>query len=186
MKDKGLRHKDVWTGEYRRINFEINKFYFSNGKEQWTFYLILRLSLLPPKIKDRFWLKPYKYGAGKKRNHIGYHYSQEPLINNIEWHYGCTWYSKIAGFDGGEKVVKIGCDYGHYWDDEYIYDEQIVLNDVKVAIDSLHKLIPNIRYWCSYCGKKGLRGYHKIREDSFYCKKCFKEHKKQKDTPNET
>jgi len=135
-----------WAGIYRGVNFEINNWPNGyDGKENWTYYLILCLSRIPEENKpNSYWLK-----GKKQRSFINYDYYKHPVINNIEFHCGITWYSKERGFDGDEKVIKIGCDYSHYWDEGHYYDLQTVQYDVKNTIDKFLEFVPDYKYWCS-------------------------------------
>lgn len=176
-----MKKKTVWSGSYRGIGFEIQQFdaILDVHASSWTFYLYICLDQLPDSIKKRFWLRPKKSGLPSGRKF--YREYDEPLISGIEFHGGCTWYSKESGFDGFAKVVKIGCDYQHVWDEGQIFSAEGIELEAKKAIDSLHKLIPNIKAWCSWTGKYfdenemiRLEGYHgniskegaRLREES--------------------
>lgn len=145
--------RKVWRGAYRDICWEINKMPsdgisdFHNGR--WTFYLWIYLDQIPEEFHDELWLTPYEVDD---KGRAFYRYDT-PLIDSIEWHCGCTWYSKEHGHDGSYRVVKIGCDYQHAWDVGQFYNEQIVYQDVRIAIDSLHRAAPGIKARCGYCGR---------------------------------
>jgi len=66
---------------------------------------------------------------------------------------GCTWYSKERGFDGEERVIKIGCDYAHAWDKDKEYTLDIVLDDVVSSIESFLSFVPDYKYKCCGNGK---------------------------------
>ena len=160
-----------WNGEYKGIPFEINTFLLDKT-DQWTFYLFIRESQFSKKIFERFWLPPSRQKNYPQR--IFYLTMDEPLINDICWHGGCTWYQKVAGFDGSKRIIKIGCDYGHSFDRNKRYYVDDIYADVKAAIDSLHRLVQGINYWCCKCGHWGRKGY--VSEgDAFVCGKCAKE-----------
>jgi hypothetical protein len=140
-----------WFGEYRGVSFEINN-WINNGQEAWTFYLILHIDRIPLENKpNSFWLKGKK--KGKIRGHIYYDYYKHGVICNLEWHGGCTWYSKERGFDGDKKVIKIGCDYSHYWDDGHSYYLESIQDDVRRCIDSFLLSVPKYKYCCVGNGK---------------------------------
>jgi hypothetical protein len=146
---KEIREKRVWNMEYRGIQIEAQKFSIGEYKpECWTFYLYIALDCLPESVREKFWLKPIRYEKWR----IHYDYWAEPLISDLEWHSGCTWYSKECGFDDSPRSIKIGCDYQHYWDEGHSYDESIVLGDAKACVDSLHELIPDIKIRCPWNG----------------------------------
>lgn len=139
-----------WTGIYRGVSFEIKNWLSEwDGKENWTYYLILYLNRIPAENKpNSYWLR-----GNKIRSWIHYNYNKHRVFNNIDFHGGITWYSKERGFDGDEKVIKIGCDYLHYWDENHHYYLETVYCDVKNTIDKFLKFVPNYKYWCCGNGK---------------------------------
>jgi hypothetical protein len=144
-----------WTGTYKGVAFEINNFQFEpnkfepQGKDCWAHYIILHLNRIPEKYNpESFWLK------GKmNRNMAHYDYYAHEIIGKIEFHGGCTWYSKEHGFDGEEKIIKIGCDYQHSWDEGKRYDLEYVKRQVEETVDSFLNFIPDYKYWCCGNGK---------------------------------
>lgn len=160
-----MRKKTTWNGEYKGIGFEIQNFTIGD-KDAWTFYLYLPLDALPEDIRERFWLKPKK---NKTSFRVHYNYSAEPLISDLEWHCGCTYYEKI-GIDGAPRGVKIGCDYQHYWDEGHEYDEGIVEMDAKEAINSLLRLVPNMLKRCTWNGRYVPENQGEMHGDCFYSK----------------
>jgi hypothetical protein len=137
------RETIIWTGIHRGVRYEINNYKRGNN-DCWTFYLIIYLSRIPLENKpNRLWLKGKKNGSM-----IIYNYYKNSLISNLAWHCGCTWYSKEAGFDGEQKVIKIGCDYQHYWDKGHYYYLETVCKDVENCIDSFLIAVPDYKYWC--------------------------------------
>lgn len=89
----------------------------------------------------------------KERNWIYYNYYDHEIISSIDFHSGITWYSKELGFDGENKVIKIGCDYMHLWDEGKIYYVEEVERDAKTAIESFRKLVKDYKYRCIGNGK---------------------------------
>jgi len=142
---------NIWRGTYRGVPFEVNNFSLG-GDPKWTFYLHIYLDQMPEDIRERFWLEPDP-PMEEFKNRVFYPYNYEPLINDLAWHHGCTFYEKIMGFDGARRVVKIGCDYNHLWDQERTYTLEAVSSDARRCIDSLYELIPNIKKWCRWCGE---------------------------------
>jgi len=136
-----LKQCKKWFGIYKGVAFEINNFELGE-RDAWTHYIVLNIDKqLTKEWVDKFWLK------GELRdNRIIYDYYIEP-INSLEFHGGCTWYSKDAGFDGEPRVVKIGCDYQHYWDEGGTYDVDYVYSQVKKTIDSLYELVGDVKFW---------------------------------------
>ena len=142
-----MKKKTTWNGEYKDIPFEIQNFSLGdiNG---WTFYIYLREKQLDSDFFESIWLdgKPMEFAP----RHISYDYYNSP-IGNLDFHGGCTWYSKEGGYDGAQRVVRTGCDYQHYFDEVHRYNEIIVEDDVRQCIDSLYELTTPKR-WCTYCG----------------------------------
>ena len=160
-----------WTGTYRGVAFEINNWITpANSIEQreranWTYYLILHIERIPEEHKpNSYWLR-----GRKDRNHVMYDYYKHKVLPELEWHCGITWYSKEHGFDGAEKIIKVGCDYMHIWDDGNTYLET-VKHDVRKTIDSFLQYVPNYKYWCRGNGKLYDLSEGIIRNGSFYSK----------------
>ena len=147
-----MKTKTVWSGDYRNISWEINQFEIG-GKPAWAFYLYIKLDQIPEDIRERFWLSGERMElGGKPSRHIMYRYENEPFISELCWHGGCTWYSK-HDHDGQRRVVQIGCDYQHYFDEGQYYSVDSILGEVQECVDSLYEMIPNIMRWCNYCGE---------------------------------
>lgn len=143
-----MRSKTVWNDDYKGVSYEIQNFKLGD-KNAWTFYLYIPLDAIPEDRRERFWLTP-EITENSKR--ISYSYYDEPLIADIEWHCGCTWYSK-HGMDGSPRVIQIGCDYQHYWDEGHFYNVDIVAMDARRAIDSFLEMVPDLMKRCSWDGR---------------------------------
>jgi len=167
-----VRSKTVWNGKYDGVNFEIQNFKIGE-RPSWTFYFYLYLNRIPDKkLSNSFWLKPKKYKS-QFSERIYYDYNSHPIISEIEWHCGCTWYSKEAGFDGEGKAIKIGCDYGHLYDEEMVYRIEDIQRDAIEAIKSFRKLLPDYKYWCWGNGKLYSKSEGVIRNNEFCSKEYF-------------
>jgi len=163
----------TYRGSHRSISFEIKRFDDYRGNKKWTFYLYLKELQFSKEVFKKLWLKPRWYTFGGKKT-IVYDYCKCDIINAIDFHGGCTWYSKEAGYDKESKCVKVGCDYSHLYDDIYIYSENILEFDAKRAIDSLYIAVPDIKKWCWHCGDYGIEGYVEPRNDGNYiCSQCW-------------
>ena len=147
-----MKESHLWRGEYDGVAYEINNFDYGDGKmDKWTFYLYLWLERIPEEQNpSSFWLRPKR---NKVFGRIHYDYYAHPIINNIDFHGDCTWYSKESGFDGTPKVIKIGCDYMHLYDGEYGYSADYIKGDVEKAIRSFREMVPNYKYRCIGNGK---------------------------------
>ncbi len=147
-----MEEKMEWSGKYRNIYFKICNFDYGDGKkDKWTFYVYINLNQMPRRIAEKLWLKPKrtKFPSGYRTH---YDYYVWPF-KDMEFHGGITWYSKQTGFDKNPRIIQVGCDYMHLWDAEQLYNQNYIESDVKQCIDSLYRLIPNIKQPCRYCGK---------------------------------
>jgi len=134
-----------WTGIYKGVAFEINNWktppniYDIEEKDYWTYYLYLYLDRIPKEDNPHsYWL------SGRKvYNLIYYNFHKHDVMNDLDWHGGLTWYSKEKGFDGSGKVIKIGCDYSHSWDEGRFYDLEDVKSDCKNTIEMFLQKVPN-------------------------------------------
>jgi len=137
----------VWRGFYRGVRFEINNFKMGDDKyvpikDCWTHYLIISLDeQLPKEWADKFWLEP-KYMRFRENGpeHLTYDYF-DSVVASLDWHGGCTFYEKLGGPDTKERIVKMGCDYQHLWDEGREYSLAYVHGKVKKTIDSLYELV---------------------------------------------
>jgi len=141
-----------WHGTHQEVRFEIRQWSLippgMEGKEPfnmpfmakvlsncWAYYLYINLDQIEPKsLSDSFWLEPIEYAFGTTHDYGGH-----PIINDIDLHGDCTFYEKVSGQDGGQKIIKIGCDYQHYNDEEYRPCLEQVLADVENSINKFRK-----------------------------------------------
>jgi hypothetical protein len=114
--------------EYRGIKYEI-KYIQRKVDSWWTYYIIINLD----KFKDNKKVQSLWLPRGNRERL--YNYSHCELILKMEFHYGCTFYEKVSGLDGTPRIVKIGCDYNHYWDENVNYSVEDVEEDAKNSID---------------------------------------------------
>lgn len=137
-----------WFGIYRGVRFQIDRFKFREEDRdyKWTHYILLNIDeQLPPEFVEKFWLAPqYTDNFDKSRKRLHYDY-YDSIISNLEFHGGCTWYSKEGGADEPHRVVKIGCDYQHLWDEGQRYDLDDVYRETKRTIDSLWMLVGKVK-----------------------------------------
>lgn len=140
-----------WFGQHLGVDFEINNWTREfDGKDSWTYYLLIHLDRIPKKYNPKsFWIKGEKQDYGW----VWYKYHEHPIISEIKFHHGITWYSKEGGHDGAAKIIKIGCDYSHLWDEGHTYTLDVVKNDVIKTIESFLELIPDYKYRCGGNGK---------------------------------
>jgi hypothetical protein len=130
-----MKHRDttITRGNYRGIVFEINH---PDENYKFTYYISLDLERFQDKeFADSLWLTATETGIGKQKR---YKYSDIDFFNEIHFHGGITWYSKLFSLND-DRIIKIGCDYNHSFDQWNFYDLDDVLNDVRKTIDDIHE-----------------------------------------------
>ena len=161
-----LRHKDIWNGKYRNVRYEIVKWRlggnYEGGHTIWNYYLFLPIEQIPEKAQHFFILRAKKSHLPSGRYH--HSYSGKPVIDDLDWHGSLTLYEKQYGVCRELVGVKLGCDYGHHFDEQcgYSYSVEYVDNEAKRTIDKLHELIPGLKISCSWNGK-----FYDVSEGSF-------------------
>ncbi len=174
------RESNKWKGEYNGVRFEVVKWSFDDCLEDsekiiWNFYLFISIPQLPVKLRKQFWLK-----GTKKETRVSYDYYKSPVAD-IEFHYGCTYYAKTCGFDGDKKIIQVGCDYNHYWDEGHEYRIEEVLLDVKAAINSFWELVPDYKCRCHGTGKFYRRNKGTFNgKGAFFSNEYHEQRKKEK------
>jgi len=150
-----LKEVKKYTGSYDGITFEINNYQTNldnSMQEHWTYYIYLHLDRIPEENDPTsFWLKARRIKNHKNR--VFYDNYKHPIIPELDWHGGCTWYSKELGFDRVPKIIKIGCDYAHYNDEGQYYSLNYVKSDAIQTIRKFRELVPNYKYYCCGNGK---------------------------------
>jgi hypothetical protein len=137
-----------WFGVYRGIRYEINRFagfQHNSQKFSWTHYILLTLDQVSEEHREKFWLTPEyskAWEGGIERLSYSYY---DSIIAQVEFHGGCTWYSKESGPDEKTRVVKFGCDYQHLWDEGQDYSLSYVVAEAKKSIDSLLSIVGEVR-----------------------------------------
>lgn len=149
-----------YSGQYRDVNYSAVKFSnpmknsessFDTAEESdfnWCHYIHLKIDkqIENEEIREKFWLDP-KYD---NRGRCSYHYYNS-IINDIEFHGGCTWYSKESSVDEKYRSIKIGCDYQHLFDRGIEYSLNYIKGEIEKTIDSFLEITPVLK-WCSGCG----------------------------------
>ena len=144
-----LRHFDSWRGKYRGVNFEIIKWQFQIvEKDNWNYYLIINEQQFPIEVRDKYVLPPLKDEKGR----LYYEYGKSDDWSNIDAHCGWTFYDILGGHANTPRVVKIGCDYTHLWDEGRRYDEEGIIQEVKQSIDMLHEAVAGFLIWSEMNG----------------------------------
>jgi len=143
--DPELKNRKIYYGFYRGVRYEINE---SPGEVggHWTHYIHINIDdQLTKEFADKLWLEPsYKSFSEGGREHLSYNY-WDSLIRDLDFHGGCTWYSKEGGPDEKSRRVKIGCDYQHLWDEGKDYGLNYIFDQAKRTIDSLIRVVGEVR-----------------------------------------
>ena len=169
-----MRHSDVWQERYRGVGVKVCKGESVLGwKDSWTFYLYLRLDQIEDAEKrEAAWLPLEEPGLIGGRRYWRY---SDSWLADLDFHCGMTYYSKslsdrVAG-DAESRVIEIGCDYQHLWDEHRTYTADEVMANARKCVDSLHALTTYLVF-ANCCGRL-------IREsdgwecgDSFYPNSC--------------
>lgn len=174
-----LDHKDIWTGIYRGVPFEISNWgnkdpdhtsYPNNN--HWNYYLYLQMDL----FKDKSLAKRLIAKKERSEKRYFYQYWGLPVIHDLEMHGGVTYYDIIG--EGASKRIKIGCDYNHLYDEPWSEDIRSVSQDCKHSIDLLKQ--ENIMFnRCGFGGKlvNEEDGIYSVELDRFYSRAALNEAK---------
>lgn len=132
------KERTIFSGSYRGIVFEFTKFP-SNGlsgrDNDWCHYVYL----YDTQVKQSIELPKLYFTS------FGTQLSREPSwVHNLEFHGGCT-YCEIERKDHLGTLLKIGCDYQHYWDEGRDYSDKFVYSEVKRTIDSMYGYFGDIK-----------------------------------------
>ena len=144
-----LNYKESWDTRYRGVRIEI-----VHWRLGWNYYLLIPTEQLPDEVNDIFNLKPGKSRlTPESRDFISFDYISAPIISDLDWHGGITFYEKK--FDGFGELTgyKLGCDFMHLWDENIEYDIDYVKMEAFASINKLWELVPNLKVSCSWNGK---------------------------------
>lgn len=98
----------------------------------WVYYLYLQLDWFEDTaLGESLWLP--LVGDDRPMYRPNYH----EFLVSLWWHGGLTWYSKHLGLQE-ERVIQVGCDYQHLWDQGQHYTRDQVMRDAQRTIDNLH------------------------------------------------
>jgi hypothetical protein len=130
-------------------NFYEEKMVPSDGK--WCYYVTVSERMLPEDQFAQFWLSPTMVERSSGHPHPTYDYYSAPF-SQADWHGGVTFYEKLGGLDGEARMVKIGCDFAHYWDEGHTFHYEGVLCEAKRTAEQLAKMYAFYTR-CPYNGK---------------------------------
>lgn len=125
--------------------------YGEEPRGTWCYYVLIGEDALSQEDFNEFWLPPTdKRERSSGRSEPIYSYYSARFAD-ADWHGGVTFYEKGGGIDGGERYVRIGCDFAHYWDEGRSYAYETVEGEAKATIDALHKLY-SFKRRCAWTG----------------------------------
>jgi hypothetical protein len=163
-----LKYKEEWSGEYRGVRYSVVKWNNADGVI-WNYYLFIDVKQLPDDIKQMFNLRVKAFGH--RKDYYSYDYMDAPIINDLDWHHGITYYEKLRDAKVIVYSYKLGCDYAHAWDEGYTYSVDYVASDAKHSIDRLWVLVPDLKVRSKHDGK--YRHCVECEDKPDMCPKCM-------------
>jgi hypothetical protein len=113
----------------------------NNGHGIWNYYIFIPERLIGTDAFEKLWLEDKVVESNSDSKGWIYHdYMSQPFAD-VEWHCGITFYNK-HGHTVGHRMVELGCDYNHLYDQErgYGYTLEEVVEDAKNTANQLAKL----------------------------------------------
>ena len=120
--------KEEWAGEHRGIRCKVVR-HRALLNPTWCYYIYLPKEQIPTEYQRKFFISGDKY------------YFDCPIISNLDWHGGITYYEKEYT-DGKLVGVEMGCDYAHAFDDNKHYELPNILEDMRHSVDVLRDSVP--------------------------------------------
>jgi|SRR6056297_360514 len=125
--------EEIIRGSYKKLSFEICKPVEPYNWYRYYIYLVL------PRIQDEelaenLWLEAKDSTIVLERPRKMYMYYDNDFLINVPMHGEITFYKKEFNQED-ERVIKIGCDYNHYFDEYRGYILEDVKEEVKETID---------------------------------------------------
>lgn len=156
--DVTLRKRGEHSGlSYEVVNHGRTKLEFFGSEFQrvesggtWCYYVTVGEVQLSADDFAKFWLAPTVTTHKSGFPRISYDYFAAPFAQ-VDWHGGITFYEKDGGLDGGQRYVKMGCDFAHLWDEGHAYDYADVESECRETIRQLCELFA-FKMRCGYYG----------------------------------
>ncbi len=140
-----------YKGTYRGVNWMVKNWGYTSEEpvlKNWNYYIFLHLNRFEDKeLAEKFWCDDKHYDWGVVPD-----YYNVPVIHQIDFHGGVTFYEKTDYKGRAGRTVKIGCDYMHLHDEGHRYDLQYVLYDVRNTIDQFFGSGVQYLRWCQRNG----------------------------------
>ena len=150
-----LKGVTTWHETHRGISIEIRyagyRFPDKWGEGSagtWCYYLHINEGALKPTN----WKKLSKsYTTDEGRSYI-----EEDFWNNIYWHGGVTYAQEHEKYyDRAQqqmmRSIKIGCDFGHHFDQHNIYEYEDILREAHRTVDEFLAII-DVKTKCDWSG----------------------------------
>lgn len=149
-----LRGVTKWYEEYRGINIELRyagyRFPDKWGEGSmglWCYYI----HVMEGALKPDDWKKLSETYTVEGRKCV-----KDDFWNEIYWHGGVTYaQEREQYYDRAQQkmlnAIKIGCDFGHHFDQNNIYEYEDVLREAKRTVDEFLALV-HVKIKCGYSG----------------------------------
>lgn len=163
-----LYESTTFKGTYRGIHFKIIRWFYESDihqeKPKWNYYIFLNLeNFVDQKLAKKFWPKDAQFSTGGSWYTP---YDAVPFIHSMDFHCGVTFYQKHL-YPGNRKIVEIGCDYSHLYDEGAHYNEQHILYEVENSIERFHEMV-EYKIRCNGNGKLYLESEGQYRNNGFF------------------
>lgn len=139
-----LRLTRVWVTSYRGVVIEVNHHGVSvfSPHGTWCGYLRLGSKWHPEILKLRGTSEIIQLMDFPVERCNPFWYETE----GFEWNGDVTFYEEVTDAFG-HILLKIGCDYAHFWDDErrHTLNEMAVLCDMKANVDAYRAVYPETK-----------------------------------------
>jgi len=156
-----MRHKDIWTGHYRGIVYEVAKWQGGGGNDIWNYYIYIQMANVPKEHLAQF------DAAADLITHY------PALLERLEWHCGMTYVRRYVDHERNESCIQAGCDYNHLYDEGQVYSKEYLAHDARRTIDDLYEKAPWLLVWCRGCGSRTVPPEEAVFEDGQYtCPRC--------------
>ncbi len=125
-----------WARRHKGVTIEVVHWGVDaehNPRGTWNYYLSLFERDMTPEAFAPLWLESKVADWGVTHDHY------DSPLSQVDMHGGITFYEK-RGDVPGYRVVRIGCDYNHSWDEDVSYSLEEVYADAVASADDAIKL----------------------------------------------
>jgi len=133
-----MNQKISYFTEYKGVNIEATNTNFEK-QDHWAFYLHLYAESFDESLRSDL-CKPVRVSE------YGTRMQPSPdCLQELDWHYGITFYSLTSNTESPFTIIKAGCDYSHLWDNGCLYESDRVIRDAERCVDSLLLQFPDFK-----------------------------------------